>query len=136
MCVCVPSSTSAAEFNAAQTAFLDCLQTLLEDPRFEAHNLDVALSDGVLSVSAPSAGTWVLNKHGPTRQIWLSSPVSGPNKYNFHADAEASDDSDSLGNGWRGERDNADTLKSRLTREWTAAFGVAIDPVADFPKHT
>lgn len=34
---------------------------------------------------ATQFGTWVLNKHGVTRQLWLSSPISGPTKYNFHA---------------------------------------------------
>ena len=31
------------------------------------------------------AGTWVVNKHAPTRQIWLSSPKSGARHYAFDA---------------------------------------------------
>ena len=30
-------------------------------------------------------GTWVVNKHAPTRQIWLSSPKSGARHYAFDA---------------------------------------------------
>lgn len=106
---------------------------LLESPRFEAHNLDVALADGVLSVASPEKGTWVLNKHGPTRQMWLSSPVSGPNKYNLHA-RSSNEESEAVGEQWRGERDQNDSLKHKLIEEWQQAFGVAIDPVADFQE--
>ena len=28
-------------------------------------------------------GTFVLNKQTPNRQVWLSSPVTGPQRYNF-----------------------------------------------------
>lgn len=28
-------------------------------------------------------GTYVFNKQPPNRQIWLSSPVSGPKRYDF-----------------------------------------------------
>jgi frataxin-like iron-binding protein CyaY len=138
----VPSNTSAQEFDAAHHHFLDALQSLLESPRFESLNLDVALSDGVLSVASPNHGTWVLNKHGPTRQLWLSSPVSGPAKFNFHRELEhgsasGSDAADaavsSVGEGWRGERDINDSLKAKLIREWTDAFKQTIDPVDDFP---
>ena len=28
-------------------------------------------------------GTYVINRQTPNRQIWLSSPVSGPKRYDF-----------------------------------------------------
>ena len=31
-------------------------------------------------------GTYVINKQSPNRQIWLSSPVSGPKRYDFRGD--------------------------------------------------
>ena len=117
------------------TSFLDCLSTLLEAPRFEAANLDVTLADGVLSVASPTRGTWVLNKHGPTRQIWLSSPVSGPNKFNLHQaqeEAGATANQGACGEGWLGERDTSDSLKARLIKEWNEAFGGRIHPIDDF----
>jgi len=126
------TDTSAGEFDAAHAHFLDVLQTLLESARFEPCNLDVVLSDGVLSVSS-AAGTWVLNKHGPTRQLWLSSPVSGPRKYNFHREAEGAN-ADVSGEGWLAERDTNDSLKARLIKEWSDAFGQPIDAAADFPS--
>jgi frataxin len=39
---------------------------------------DVSLSNGVLNVCIPDFGTYVINKQGPNKQIWLSSPHSGP----------------------------------------------------------
>jgi len=39
---------------------------------------DVSLSSGVLNVTIPDFGTYVINKQGPNKQIWLSSPRSGP----------------------------------------------------------
>ncbi|XP_050045508.1 frataxin, mitochondrial isoform X2 [Dermacentor andersoni] len=45
---------------------------------------DLALSDGVLTVHlGRKFGTYVINKQTPNRQIWLSSPVSGPKRYDF-----------------------------------------------------
>lgn len=28
-------------------------------------------------------GTWVLNKQGPNKQIWWSSPISGPKRFEY-----------------------------------------------------
>lgn len=38
---------------------------------------------GVLTLVFPPAGTYVLNKQPPNRQIWLSSPISGPKRYDY-----------------------------------------------------
>jgi frataxin len=47
---------------------------------------DAELQGGVLTVEG-DAGTWVINKHAPTRQIWLSSPKSGARHYAFDPDS-------------------------------------------------
>ena len=44
--------------------------------------LDAERQGGVLTVEG-EAGTWIVNKHAPTRQIWLSSPKSGARHYAF-----------------------------------------------------
>jgi frataxin len=43
---------------------------------------DAELQGGVLTIDG-DGGTWVVNKHAPTRQIWLSSPLSGARHYAF-----------------------------------------------------
>jgi frataxin len=45
---------------------------------------DAELQGGVLTVEGED-GTWVVNKHAPTKQIWLSSPQSGARHYAFDA---------------------------------------------------
>jgi frataxin len=47
-------------------------------------HVDAELQGGVLTVQA-GAGTWIVNKHAPTRQVWLSSPKSGAHHYAFEA---------------------------------------------------
>ncbi|XP_055713489.1 frataxin homolog, mitochondrial [Phlebotomus papatasi] len=45
---------------------------------------DVMYSDGVLTVKLGGKyGTYVINRQSPNRQIWLSSPTSGPKRYDF-----------------------------------------------------
>lgn len=43
---------------------------------------------GVLTLTFPPNGTYVLNKQPPNKQIWLSSPVSGPKRYDYVAKQE------------------------------------------------
>lgn len=52
------------------------LQAYVEDNNIP--DGDVQYSSGVLTACLGKHGTFVLNKQTPNRQIWLSSPVSGP----------------------------------------------------------
>lgn len=38
---------------------------------------------GVLTVDKPGIGTYVLNKQPPNKQIWLSSPITGPKRFDW-----------------------------------------------------
>eukprot|EP01083_Nonionella_stella_P227542 807238_1 len=51
-----------------------------ENPDFGS--ADITYASGVLTISLPK-GTWVLNKQTPNRQIWWSSPLTGPRRYEF-----------------------------------------------------
>ncbi|XP_065350724.1 frataxin homolog, mitochondrial [Cloeon dipterum] len=45
---------------------------------------DVTYGDGVLSIHFGSPyGSYVINRQRPNLQIWLSSPTSGPKRYDF-----------------------------------------------------
>lgn len=52
---------------------------------------------GVLNLDFSPAGTYVFNKQPPNKQIWLSSPISGPKRYDYvltsPSTPETSDDS-------------------------------------------
>jgi len=67
-------------------------EVLLEDtelvPESIAEEADVTLANGVLNVLIPGHGTYVINKQSPNRQIWLSSPLSGPYRYDFDSDKQ------------------------------------------------
>jgi len=55
------------------------LQTLLEffEELEESQDISVELDSGVLSLIMPDDKEYIINKHTPSRQIWVSSPYSG-----------------------------------------------------------
>lgn len=59
----------------------DKFDSILED-EFDK-GADVSLNSGVLTLTIDSNHTYVINKQTPNRQIWLSSPVSGPMRFDF-----------------------------------------------------
>ena len=75
---------------------------------------DAELQGGILTVEGGAkfgGGIWVVNKHAPTRQIWLSSPQSGARHYAFDA-----------GSGqWKDTRGGPD-----LIAHLSAEFGVPL----------
>ena len=75
---------SASSANDDYVALADeALDTILEkaDELSDARDdVECELSSGVLTLKTPE-GTWVLNKQVPNRQLWLSSPVSGPCRF-------------------------------------------------------
>lgn len=80
-------------FETLADSLLSTLEEALGD------QLDAELQGGILTVEA-DAGTWIINKHAPTRQIWLSSPISGARHYAFDTDAGQ----------WRDTRGGGDLL--------------------------
>lgn len=44
---------------------------------------DIDSKDESLSIKLEDGGTFVINRQVPNRQIWYSSPVSGPCRFNF-----------------------------------------------------
>ncbi|XP_038223072.1 frataxin homolog, mitochondrial [Zerene cesonia] len=99
-CVCTNRDFSSNISNAdssnqvEQAVFEDiCNETLeslceyFEEIIDRTNNLkgaDVTFSDGVLTVNlGTSHGTYVINRQTPNKQIWLSSPVSGPKRYDL-----------------------------------------------------
>ena len=80
-----------------------------------ADHLEVDLEGGILHIELESGGKYVINKHGPNREIWLSSPISGA--WHFAKDDNV---------GWRSTRavEGAhNKLHDILTAELSAATG-------------
>jgi frataxin len=76
---------------------------------------DIELRGGILTVTLDDGGQYVINKHAPNRQIWMSSPVSGASHYEH----------DAATGEWRSTR-GGDPLVPRLTRELGELTGSAI----------
>lgn len=62
-------------FERLAAATISRLMQEIED-QLEDH-LDIDLEAGILHIELANGGRYVINKHGPNREIWLSSPVSG-----------------------------------------------------------
>jgi len=74
------------EFHKEADMVLDHLQeeldVYLEDLDL-GEDTDLQYAMGVLTINLGPLGTFVINKQVPNRQLWLSSPVSGPFRYDF-----------------------------------------------------
>lgn len=51
--------------------------------------LEIEQSSGMLSIELPSGKQFVINRQIPTRQIWLSSPLSGGLRFDYDEDEKA-----------------------------------------------
>lgn len=100
-------------FETVADATLHGLFETLEERLGDA--LDADLQGGILTVALESGGQYVINKHAPNRQIWMSSPKSGASHYVY----------DPAARRWVGTRDGRD-LKTVLADELKAATGAAV----------
>eukprot|EP00249_Psilotum_nudum_P010717 c22716_g2_i1 orf=361-981(-) len=73
------------EYHKLADETLDHLQEKIEGigEELELDGFDTDHAEGVLTVRLGSLGTYVINKQTPNRQIWLSSPVSGPARFDW-----------------------------------------------------
>ncbi|KAA1064491.1 Mitochondrial chaperone Frataxin [Puccinia graminis f. sp. tritici] len=61
----------------------EALERLVESDHPEVTGWDVDYSSGVMNFSMGHHGTYVINKQPPNKQIWLSSPFSGPKRFDY-----------------------------------------------------
>lgn len=73
----------AREANEALESLSDKFSEVVEEVE-EWSEADPTLADGVLTVKLGGKfGTYVINKQTPNKQLWLSSPVSGPARFDL-----------------------------------------------------
>ncbi|XP_044143169.1 frataxin, mitochondrial [Bufo gargarizans] len=84
------TSTSTLDETTYERLAADTLYSLAEffedlaDQPFTPSDYDVSFGNGVLTVKlGGNIGTYVINKQTPNKQIWLSSPKSGPKRYDW-----------------------------------------------------
>merc|ERR1711991_1216131 len=73
-------STFAERADLELCALQHAVEHSLEESNLD--EFDVDLQDGVLKISINS-NHYVINKQTPNQQIWWSSPLSGPRRYEF-----------------------------------------------------
>jgi len=90
--------------------YLEALVDEVDTPGY-----DVEYVQGVLTLNLGTVGTYLLNKQPPNKQIWLSSPKSGPKRYDYDADRGK----------WFYQRDQS-TMDELLNDELSEILGRAV----------
>ncbi|XP_022904941.2 frataxin, mitochondrial [Onthophagus taurus] len=91
-------------------------EELIENAK-HLNEADVSYSSGVLTVDfGLPYGIYVINRQSPNKQIWLSSPTSGPKRYNFVSEE----------NCWVYKHDGV-SLHQLLQEEITKIVGAEVD---------
>ena len=103
-----PCSSSSASRDIK--LFMDAIDEQLGDL------LDVDIESGILTIELDSGAQYILNKHRPNKQIWLSSPTSGAHHFEYEAQGEQ----------WIGTRKPVN-LTDLLKEELKAATGRDVD---------
>lgn len=133
-----------SEFHTVADETLEDIQDTIEyalEEYFAASNDDkddefeIVYAEGVLTMSFPPHGTWVLNKQTPNQQIWWSSPISGPRRYEYDEEQSAwmytranetiNDTGNSKNN--KSSDDPNMTLSSTLRNELKEMYGIELD---------
>ncbi len=70
----------SSKFHLQADKFLTELAEKIES-KIETNELEYL--QGVLTLELVNGSIFVLNKHEPTKQIWLSSPKSGAHKFEY-----------------------------------------------------
>ncbi|KAJ7932635.1 hypothetical protein B0H13DRAFT_2227770 [Mycena leptocephala] len=112
------SELSTERYNMFSDSTMDNLLHALENlvdglgnPAYE-----VEYHSGVLTLQLGDKGTYVINKQPPNKQIWLSSPFSGPKRYDYREGD----------NAWVYSRDGQ-SLTELLNRELSDALQRPVD---------
>ncbi|XP_030093043.2 frataxin, mitochondrial [Serinus canaria] len=115
------SDTSALDETTYEKLAEETLDSLAEffedlaDKPFTPEDYDVSLGSGVLTIKlGGDMGTYVINKQTPNRQIWLSSPTSGPKRYDW------------TGRNWVYSHDRV-SLHELLSKEFSTALKTKLD---------
>ncbi|XP_054583736.1 frataxin, mitochondrial [Eptesicus fuscus] len=113
-----PGSLDETTYERLAEETLDSLAEFFEDladKPYTCEDYDVSFGSGVLTIKlGGDLGTYVINKQTPNKQIWLSSPSSGPKRYDW------------TGKNWVYSHDGV-SLHELLAAEMTEAFKTKLD---------
>lgn len=104
----VAAELSDEEYHDLSNEYLNDLLEKFETLQDDGSPIDVEYSSGVMTVTVANKGTYVINKQPPNKQIWLSSPLSGPKRYDFCVASEGQGDKEGTALGtWIYSRDGS-----------------------------
>ncbi|EAW25068.1 frataxin family protein [Aspergillus fischeri NRRL 181] len=130
-----PSPLTDAQYHEFAEHYLNVIQNEVEKAQEEGSDIEAEYSAGVMNISVPGVGTYVLNKQPPNKQIWLSSPISGPKRYDWVLEGDQmheKQDTRPFGNGqWIYLRDGSN-LTDLLNAE--LSLNIAKDVYSEFEK--
>lgn len=78
-----PAPLTPEQYHKIADAYIETLLVDFEELQEDDEEVDVEYSAGVLNLKIPGKGTYVINKQPPNKQIWLSSPESGPKRFDY-----------------------------------------------------
>lgn len=106
---------------------LESLESLLDDLGNPTYELEY--HSGVLTLVLGEKGTYVINKQPPNKQIWLSSPFSGPKRYDYSQ----------ANNNWFYSRDGStlgDLLNDELTNAVNCPVNINLGEIATYYRNS
>lgn len=104
------SSSNKFDFNSfSETSLNNLLERLESKEQFLPSTFDAEYSQGVLTIKFDSETVYVLNKQPPNEQIWLSSPFSGPKRFEWNSELAS----------WRDVRNSEVELTNFLRLEFS-----------------
>lgn len=105
------------EFHKLADEILNYIQEKVDElgEEHDIEGFDTDHAEGVLTIRLGTSGTYVINKQTPNRQIWLSSPVSGPARFDWDGENHC----------WVYRRTKSEML-SLLEKELHELFGASV----------
>lgn len=79
-------------------------------------SVEVDFDNGILTIELEGGRQYVINKHAPTQELWVSSPLSGAAHYAYNPEAAA----------WVSTRGDA-VLATVLAAELSEVSGQSVD---------
>ncbi|KJY01154.1 mitochondrial chaperone Frataxin like protein [Zymoseptoria brevis] len=94
-----PTELSDEAYATVAEEYMELVHEKAEQIQETREDVEVEYSAGVLSITFPPAGTYIINKQPPNKQIWLSSPISGPKRYDWVIEGEGMHQKEGGGTG-------------------------------------
>ncbi len=110
-----------SQFEGLAEGTLARLQTAIEAAAGGA--IDTDLIGGILTLEVEGGRTYQINKHLPSQQLWLSSPVSGAWHFAWRAGSSGAGQEQS--GAWIATR-GGERLQDLLARDLSQSLGEAI----------